>query len=173
MFDAVAGRPPIIWWTIIFCMTAIIFLAGIQSKAQLVDGAVGAVANTTSAEAPATGASAVKKKEAPRQLREGTKIDTIGFFKISGDRATFYVADEPMRLMSLENLALDRVMGVIGNAPARKMIYWHVRGTVTEYHGNNFLLVERAVMRAQPAGGHDKLTRSDASPQRRRVTAEQ
>jgi hypothetical protein len=81
-----------------------------------------------------------------RQVREGTSLQNEpGSFQITGDRMAFCPADGTDPLPALENLALERVWRMleeVGNRP------WSVSGTVTEYRGRNFLLIERAVVRS-------------------------
>ena len=74
-------------------------------------------------------------------LREGTKLDnTSGFFQSAGERTVFFMEKEKRRLICLENLALQRVNAQAANGN------WRVRGTITEYNGENYLLIEMAVM---------------------------
>lgn len=82
-----------------------------------------------------------------RQVREGVTLQNEpGSFQIAGDRIAFCPADGADPLLVLENLALERVWRMleeVGNRP------WSVSGTVTEYRGRNFLLIERAVVRSR------------------------
>jgi hypothetical protein len=87
----------------------------------------------------------------PRErVREGTMLnDVLGTFKLTGDRATFFPADGSARYGGLENQALERVANVIGEDP--EALEWLVSGTVTEYKGNNYLLVSRAILKSKPS----------------------
>ena len=47
----------------------------------------------------------------PKQsrLREGTQVNLVGRFEVTGDRITFYPKSESDPIRALENLALERV----------------------------------------------------------------
>ena len=90
--------------------------------------------------------------------REGTRVDTVGAFKMAGDRATFRPRDGAVQYQSLENLALERVTGVLANS-RNKDIEWSVTGTLTEFRGRNYLLIERAVVKARAPTGDRKRAR--------------
>ena len=77
--------------------------------------------------------------------REGTHVDIEGHFSISGERATFQAGDDSVQFRALENLALDRVLRMVRDAGSRKL-HWNIEGSLTEFHGQNFLLVEHAVV---------------------------
>ncbi len=84
------------------------------------------------------------------RLREGTELlDVPGSFKLTGDRATFYPADGSGRLGGLENQTLERVATVIGEDP--RPMEWLVTGSVTEFKGNNYILVTRAILKTKPS----------------------
>ena len=80
-------------------------------------------------------------------LREGTKlVDEVGYFRLTGDRAVFYFgADGKQQLNALENLALERVARVVGETPDQ--LQWSISGTVTEYRGNNYLSITKALIK--------------------------
>jgi len=81
-----------------------------------------------------------------RGIREGTElVDQMGRFKMTGDRVTFVTSDGKMSFVGLENLNLERIARAI--ADNAEPLEWKVSGTVTEYGGANFLLVERAIIR--------------------------
>ena len=84
----------------------------------------------------------------PREdrLREGTElIDQQGAFRMTGDRVTFFTDSGSGRFIVLENLALQRVARTIEDSPVP--LDWTVSGVITEFHGDNFLLVRRVVLR--------------------------
>lgn len=82
---------------------------------------------------------------ASHHLREGTElVDQPGYFKITGDRVTFFSAHNNADFVGLENLNLERIARAIANNPAQ--LKWQVTGTITEYRGANFLLVKRAIL---------------------------
>ncbi len=74
-------------------------------------------------------------------VREGSVLpDLMGTFRIAGDRIQFIDHDANRTFRCLENLMLQRVHQVIGDEPNETS--WIVNGRVTEYRGENFLLVE-------------------------------
>ncbi len=85
--------------------------------------------------------------------REGTRLtDVVGRFELAGERVTFYPANqgaagkESYRL--LENLALERVGQVLSESRARQD--WTISGTLTEFRGANYLLLQKAVIKSAP-----------------------
>ncbi len=81
-----------------------------------------------------------------KPIREGTPLDnTLGTFKATGDRMSFYVdANDGRGFRVLENLALERIWHIFDNTKGRQ---WSVSGVVTEYRGENFLILNRAVLK--------------------------
>lgn len=79
-----------------------------------------------------------------RRHREGTQISLTGYFVLTSDRISFCAGDESERFATLENLALERVAKISREGGSR--LTWQVQGTVTEYLGKNYLLIERAVV---------------------------
>ncbi|PHR92476.1 MAG: hypothetical protein COA78_33485 [Blastopirellula sp.] len=86
------------------------------------------------------------------RMREGTQItDTIGSFVQSGERWTFEIKAEKKekgkdespssspKFQILENLMLERVAQTIENTTST--VSWKVDGKITEYRGNNFLIL--------------------------------
>ena len=112
------------------------------------------------AEAPAVRlpGPAVSKSAAPgrapegrQRLREGSKLtDIVGRFEFAGERFAFHPNDggEPMRV--IENLSLERVSTALQES--RTKSDWVVSGTVTEFRGNNYLIVTRAVTKSAESG---------------------
>ncbi len=83
---------------------------------------------------------------APLRWREGTELrETAGAFRMVGDRVVFTLEDGARQVTVLENLALERVLAALRQASAPQT--WLVNGTVTEYQSNNYLLLERAILR--------------------------
>jgi hypothetical protein len=81
------------------------------------------------------------------RVREGTQLaDRLGHFLTSGGRVVFVTADGKSRLVGLENLNLERIARTIADSPHD--LQWEVTGTITEYRGANFLLVDRAVLKS-------------------------
>jgi hypothetical protein len=86
------------------------------------------------------------------RVREGTNFhDRLGSFLPVGGRIVFVTSDGKQRLIALENLCLERVIRVIGDRPAP--FQWVVTGTVTEFHGSNYLLVTEATLRSGGMSG--------------------
>ncbi len=82
------------------------------------------------------------------RLREGTKIvDQLGHFKITGDRAMFYTEDGKRQFGGLENLNLERIFRALSEN--REQLTWSISGTITEYRGSNFLLIDRAELKTK------------------------
>jgi hypothetical protein len=74
-------------------------------------------------------------------LREGTSVpEMVGIFRIVGDRAQFVERESNRTFRCLENLMLQRVHQVIGDEPNETA--WTVSGQVTEFKGENFLLID-------------------------------
>lgn len=97
--------------------------------------------------AAALDAALSEPEAAPSQrLREGSALTRQGgTFVHVGDRIGFRPADQDETLLVLENLTLERIWKTLDEAPERS---WTVSGVVTEYRGRNYLLMERAVVRA-------------------------
>lgn len=98
-------------------------------------------------------ASAVVSDQPPspktgKRIRQGTQlVDQRGVFKMTGQRVTFFSSDGQTRFVGLENLNLERIARAITDSLSRQE--WVVSGTVTEYQGDNFLLIKRAVLKQQ------------------------
>lgn len=77
--------------------------------------------------------------------REGSLVtDKLGVFQLNGARALFRFADNSSTIQVLENLALERVVRTMDEIRTDR--YWSVSGSYTEYRGENFLLLQRAVL---------------------------
>lgn len=108
---------------------------------------------------------ATQDKPKQRQ-REGVKLnDRRGRFERRGERYVF-LSDTPVgHYLVLENLMLERVANVLADASGGQL-RWSVTGVVTEYRGANYLLLDRAVVKASqndgeppsPSGSTTKLT---------------
>ncbi len=129
---------------------AVLVVAGVACLAAavgLVKVAWCGTLQTASAQAPppADSPSATSGPQALELLREGTQLtNQLGSFRPVGDRVAFVTSDGKRRLIVLENLSLERVTQLIGETPTP--LVWSVTGTVTEFRGANYLLVERAVI---------------------------
>lgn len=99
---------------------------------------------------PLPAAGSPKADEGSKRLREGTKlIDIEGRFEFTGDRMAFFRADGDESYKVLENLALERINKVLEETRASEKPQWVISGTMTEYHGGNYLMVTKAVIKAQ------------------------
>ncbi len=88
------------------------------------------------------------KKSDGGRVREGTEIiDRDGFFRLTGDRVTFFSDDGEGRFVGLENLNLERIARTIADNPDK--LQWSVTGTVTEYRGANFIFVRRVILKSR------------------------
>ncbi|MGQ9504300.1 MAG: hypothetical protein ACUVQR_05280 [Thermogutta sp.] len=80
------------------------------------------------------------------RLREGTRVaDLVGSVRQTGQRYTFFVEADGRRFVLLENLMLERIVRSQTNHP--RTVQWKVLGTVTEFQGQNYLLIEHALLR--------------------------
>jgi len=93
------------------------------------------------------GKSAEKSAPTRPRLREGTKLfDLVGTVRQTGRRYTFFVAANSNRFVLLENLMLERILRA--QASHGVTIQWKISGTVTEFQGQNYLLIEHALLHA-------------------------
>ena len=77
--------------------------------------------------------------------REGTRIvDRGGYFRMDGNRVVFVSSERKDHYVALENLNLERIVQALDDQPRRRL--WKVTGTLTEYQGENYLLVEKALL---------------------------
>lgn len=73
-------------------------------------------------------------------LREGADIpEWMGTFRLVGERLQFTDRESGRSLLCLENLMLQRVYQVIGDEASEST--WIVSGTISEYRGQNFLIL--------------------------------
>lgn len=90
-----------------------------------------------------------KKGAKPILVREGSQIeDQRGWFH-QGDRWSFVPLNGRERFTVLENLNLERIISLMAERPDIPL--WRVSGSVTEFRGANYLLVEHAEMTGSPA----------------------
>ncbi|MCL2624191.1 MAG: hypothetical protein FWD31_11055 [Planctomycetaceae bacterium] len=87
----------------------------------------------------------VKKTENRQLVREGTTVQSKHvIFRIAGNRAIMTTVQDSERFFCLENLNLQRVTDVLRANPT--FTDWTVDYVVTEYKGENFALIQRAVL---------------------------
>lgn len=108
------------------------------------DSTSGRPSATSDTPAPAT--KDAQEKLPPSHLREGATVtDLVGHFKAAGDRWVFFEEGNSRRLIALENQNLERLSRTMAESPLP--LVWKVTGTITEFRGKNYLLIERAVLR--------------------------
>ncbi len=83
-----------------------------------------------------------------QRMREGSRVtDVLGHFRDSGEGWNFNFKDENRTIVALENLALERIARSVDESPDQ--ILWNLTGVLTEYRGQNYLLITRAVIKNQ------------------------
>lgn len=85
------------------------------------------------------------RDEVKSRLREGTELtDLSGTFRIQAERIVFVDMSNPQaHYRCLENLMLQRVYQSIRDDDRDNS--WIVQGRITEYLGENYILLERVV----------------------------
>ena len=84
-----------------------------------------------------------------QRIREGTAFKNMHvFFQQTGDRIVLYTVDDNQRFTCLENLALERILTALEAKPERR--YWKIEGEFTEFRGENFVKIRRAVIAQAP-----------------------
>jgi hypothetical protein len=127
-------------WAALICVAVLlsgVALARARARDGVPSGGVNAAIGDISKanEKPSTGT----------QLREGSELlDERGYFKQVRDRLMFLTADGKRQMVTLENLALERVQRSVSDNPTQQD--WIVWGTVTEFRGVNYLLLRRAIL---------------------------
>lgn len=86
-----------------------------------------------------------RQSTAKTRLREGMHLsEAPGHFESAADVPVFVDVDG-RRLTGLENLNLQRIVRTLLAAEDPTNLQWKVTGTITEYEGRNYILIERAV----------------------------
>lgn len=121
-----------------------------------------------------TGSFAIAGPPAPaakenQRHREGHALhEALGTFDASGNRVYFRPADGASPVRVLENLALERVTRVLEESRSDRL--WTVHGTITEFRGENYLLLTRAVLSSRTVpNSKTSATRDDQPPKPRLV----
>ena len=97
-------------------------------------------AGDTSIQAPAAQEDQVSAEE--KIMREGTRIETQSAeVRQEADQLAVHLSGHSIPLIALETLAMQRVLLALIDDPADKK--WTVTGTVTEFQGRNYILLER------------------------------
>jgi hypothetical protein len=82
------------------------------------------------------------------RLREGTQLrDVTGRFRQRGDSLLF-IDDKNREINGLPNLNMERVLRMLKTVEEPESIAWSVSGTITEFSGENYLLISRAVYKS-------------------------
>ena len=77
-------------------------------------------------------------------MREGTPmLDVKGRFRKQGERYQFVEEVSNKAFKCLENLCLQRI--AVNQQDDERKVIWLVSAKVTEFHGENFLILEKAV----------------------------
>lgn len=130
-----------------FHVTFVLALATCCLFAVADDGAV----RIPAGDKPSTSEQPETSVEAPKRLREGAElVDEVGTFQATGDRITFYTSSG-RSFRVLENLALDRIAATID-----KPREWLVQARITEFRGNNYLLITRATLNSTSRSGSER-----------------
>lgn len=78
-------------------------------------------------------------------LREGTVVsESKGRFQVVKDRVVFTDESLGKSFTCLENLTLQRIQSYLGDDEGRRQ-RWMVTGKITEFGGENFLWLDRAI----------------------------
>ena len=92
----------------------------------------------------------VQRIRGVQRIREGTGFkDMHVFFRQTGDRTAMYTVEDNQRFLCLENLTLERILTAIQEKQERQ--FWKIEGEFTEFRGENFVLIRRAVVALPPA----------------------
>lgn len=84
-----------------------------------------------------------------KRLREGTAFKgKYVSFRQTGDRIVLFTVEDNQRFICLENLALERIWTTVQEKPDRQ--FWKIDGEFTEFRGENFVLIRRAVVAQAP-----------------------
>lgn len=95
-------------------------------------------------------APAARQGSRANQIREGTAFkDKYVFFRETGDQIVLYTVEDNQRFACLKNLALERILTTIQVKPERQ--FWKIAGEFTEFRGENFVLIHRAVVAQSPS----------------------
>lgn len=94
---------------------------------------------------PQEGGQTEEQQPARSRLREGTKVhDLVGTVGQTGRRFTFFVDTDGTRFVLLENLMLERILRSQAAHPGT--VRWRISGAVTEFQGQNYLLIDHALL---------------------------
>ncbi|HBT76838.1 MAG TPA: hypothetical protein DEB39_07900 [Planctomycetaceae bacterium] len=98
------------------------------------------------ADTPTTLPVVSEKTEVKRKkIREGATVQgQIAVFRQIGNRVSVFISPGNERYTCLENLCLERVLRVLRENTDQ--VFWKIDGQFTEFQGENFFLLRRAVL---------------------------
>ncbi len=80
-----------------------------------------------------------------KKIREGAAVQgQIAVFRQIGNRVSVFINPGNERYTCLENLCLERVLRVLRENTDQ--VFWKIDGQFTEFQGENFFLLRRAVL---------------------------
>lgn len=80
-----------------------------------------------------------------KRIREGTTFQGVRvYFRSRNERTVLYTVQDNKPYVCLENLNLERILKAIEEKPGRGV--WKIDGTYTEFRGENYVLIQRAVV---------------------------
>ena len=86
-----------------------------------------------------------EKEIVRKNQREGTTFQGRRMtVRKTGNRTTLYCDNSNERYICLENLNLERILRAMEENPTRSV--WKIDGTYTEFYGENYILIRRAVV---------------------------
>ncbi|MDR3108926.1 MAG: hypothetical protein LBU65_04455 [Planctomycetaceae bacterium] len=87
----------------------------------------------------------IKPTVPKKRQREGTSFQSQDVvFRQIGTRTSAFFQPGNERYTCLENQCLDRAMKVVNDT--QEQTYWKIDGEFTEFQGENFLIIKRAVL---------------------------
>ena len=133
---------------------ALFSMAGLLLGVALLEAQVSNPTEEDTAQPAPAETTAKSRLQGDRRMREGTEIvGQLGYFRLTGDRVTFFTDDGKGRFVVLENLNLERIARTITDNP--EQLQWSVTGTITEYRGANFLFLRRAALKSRTQSPED------------------
>ena len=87
-----------------------------------------------------------------QRIREGTAFKDMFvtiLHQADGRTVAYTIENNQRRFECLKNLTLERVLTTMQEKPERQ--HWKIAGEFTEFHGENFILIRRAVVAYPPA----------------------
>ena len=125
-------RSPALWVILVACSTAV--LANLSSDYRMNSNALMASDRPSLAQ--------MAKEETA--MREGTPITEVkGRFRKQGERIQFVEEGSNKAFKCLENLCLQRIS--MNQQDDERKVIWLVSAKFTEFNGENFLMLDKAV----------------------------